>query len=132
MSGSSRGTILILQGGDLTLTGEQHGTVVVERGGRLIVERQGEIHGTISVGDGAQARIFGECHGTFSVDAGGAVTIEAGGEIFGTTTVDGDLINRGKRAGITSGRGHIDDSQGRVIRPTTTHSQDGVTIHTYE
>lgn len=111
-----RGTIEVEGGATVTVRGTVQGTVSLHRGARLLLE--GTVQGTLHVSGGAQAVVRGSQQGSVDVDHGGTVIVEPTGKLSGSLHVDGELINRGVRAGAIMGRGTIvDEGSGRVVQP---------------
>ena len=81
IQGKHRGTVHI-ESGTLTIQGELHGTLDVQKGTKVVII--GEQHGTVSISSGAEVIVYGELHGTTTIDYGSIVIVEEGGKLIST------------------------------------------------
>lgn len=102
LRGSHRGSISVI-GCTLTITGEHHGSLSVNRKGYVVVE--GSHHGSTSVSDSSTFEIVGSNHGSTSVAAGSLVIVQPSGTLAGSMNNNGRLIIRGVFGGACSGTG---------------------------
>lgn len=115
IQGKHRGTVHI-ESGTLTIQGELHGTLDVQKGTKVVII--GEQHGTVSISSGAEVIVYGELHWTTTIDYGSIVIVEEGGKLVGTLINSGQIIVRGVFGGAQSGNGKLLlEGNGQIKQP---------------
>ena len=104
IDGKHHGSVSI-HGGELTLTGELHGSLAVSSGSTALIV--GSQHGSVSVAAGAKARVMGAINGSVSIGRGATVEIEPGGKLAGSLHNNGLMVVRGVFGGASSGQGQV-------------------------
>ena len=116
IQGSHSGTVHV-ENGTLTIYGELHGTLDVQRAASVIII--GKQHGTVSVKNNAKVTVIGELHGTTNVESLGTIVVEETGKLAGTLCNNGIVIVRGVFGGAQSGNGDlILEGNGYIKQPT--------------
>jgi hypothetical protein len=124
LTGTTQGKLIVRTGGVATIQGVHQGSTSVESGGRVVVP--GVLQGSLALEDDTEAVVSGEIQGSVALARGGRLVIERSGRFAGSIVNNGEIINRGLRAGSVVGNDPIDDG-GKVLQPL--RNPDG--SHTY-
>lgn len=112
--GVHQGTVRI-ERGILTIRGELHGTLYVQRGTEVLIV--GKQHGTVNVEEDALVTVKGELNGTTNVAYGGTIKVEDTGKLAGSLNNQGTVIVQGVFGGEHSGNDVILVGNGHIKQP---------------
>lgn len=109
-----QGSIRVMSGARLTLTGTHQGSLHVDPGAEAVIA--GVHQGSLHVDHGAAVAVRGTQQGSTHVEQGGLVGVEPSGELQGSLHVHGSIRNAGVRGGSVEGDGELIDLPGaRVV-----------------